>query len=96
MHDICDEHFHGIFDDSEKVLVGDPIWDIGLDFLDELEVRYVDLIIDYLIIIDNSSNLNNMWILEENSKDFLIDVKKAKNDEVMVSYQAKLEGETHL
>lgn len=73
-------------------------------------------------MIYNSSKLKNVWMLEENNKDFLIDVErdgnyfvdnclcivnpcekyegttvnKVENDEVMVSYKASLEGETHL
>lgn len=71
MHGYFDEKFNGIF--NGKVLVGGPIWDISLDFVDKLEVRDVDFILDYLLTIDNSSKLKNVCMLEENSKNFLID-----------------------
>ena len=61
----CDEVVENIFDSSS-------IWDDdSLDFIDAHEVEIVSNLLDF-ITIDHSSSLKNVWMLEGNSKDFLV------------------------
>ena len=77
LHGCFDEKVNGVFDG--KVLVSGPIWDIDSNFVVELKVKDVDFILDYVLVVDNSSKLKNVWMLEENNKDFLIDDEMVGN-----------------